>query len=191
VPLAAGQKQARPYFPSSKKGSFDPRRGISSRLTGLCSILSAEAEVPFVSVTRLRVRSIFYLPQFIVWALRSSRQARRAEGFLGGRLLHEARSAFWTVTVWRDDAAMNSYRTQGAHRGAMPKLLDWCDEASVAHWTQETLELPDWSDAHQRMSKEGRPSKVKHPSAAHVAHQIPAPRPGRLQSTLEPTRSSH
>jgi hypothetical protein len=27
---------------------------------------------------------------------------------------------------------------------AMAKLLDWCDEAPLAHWTQATPELPDW-----------------------------------------------
>jgi heme-degrading monooxygenase HmoA len=146
--------------------------------------------MPFVSVTRLRVRSLFYLPQFIVWALKSSRQARRAEGFLGGRLLREARNAFWTLTVWRDDAAMNAYRTQGAHRGAMPKLLESCDEASVVHWTQETPDLPSWLGVHERMAKEGRPSKVNHPSPAHLAHQIPAPRIGRIEASLKPANPS-
>jgi hypothetical protein len=151
----------------------------------------AEAEMPFVSVTRLRVRSLFYLPQFMVWAFKSSRQAQRSEGFLGGRLLREARNAFWTLTVWQDDAAMNAYRTQGAHRTAMPKLLDWCDEAAVAHWTQESPELPGWSEAYDRMAKEGRISKVNHPSPVHLAHQIPPPRPGRIDAPLEPIRRPH
>jgi heme-degrading monooxygenase HmoA len=146
--------------------------------------------MPFVSVTRLRVRSLFYLPQFIVQALKSSRQAQRSPGFLGGRLLREARNAFWTLTVWQDATAMDAYRTQGSHRSVMPKLLDWCDEASVVHWTQETPELPAWNEAYQRMAQEGRPSKVLHPSAAHLAHQIPAPRPGRIQQLLEPVRPS-
>jgi hypothetical protein len=146
--------------------------------------------MPFVSVTRLRVRSILYLPQFIIWALKSSRQAQRAEGFVGGRLMHEARNTFWTLTVWRDDAAMNAYRTQGAHRSAMPKLLDWCDEASVAHWTQDRPEMPDWTEAYQRMVKEGRPSKVNHPSPAHLAHQMPAPRPGCFEGPLAPASRS-
>ena len=142
--------------------------------------------MPFVSVTRLRVRSYFYLPQFVVWALKSSRQAQHAEGFLGGTMLREARNVFWTLTLWRDDAAMSAYRTDGAHRVAMPKLLDWCDEASVTHWTQETPGLPTWAEAHQRLLKQGKPSKVKHPTPLHLAHQIPAPRPGRIQTPLQP-----
>jgi heme-degrading monooxygenase HmoA len=138
----------------------------------------------FVSVTRLRVRSIFYLPQFIVQALRSSRQAERAPGFLVGALMREPGNVFWTITVWQDDAAMNSYRTQGVHRSVMPRLLNWCDEASIAHWTQDTAEVPSWQEAHRRMVEQGRPSKVNHPSPAHLAHQIPAPRPGRFSGPL-------
>ncbi len=142
--------------------------------------------MPFVSITRLRIRSLAYLPQFIVHALGSSLQAERAPGFLGGALMREPGNIFWTITIWQDDAAMNSYRTQGAHGRAMPRLLDWCNEASVAHWTQETAGVPSWQEAHRRMVELGRPSKVKHPSPAHFAHQIPAPRPGLFKGSLRP-----
>jgi hypothetical protein len=138
-----------------------------------------------VSVTRLRVRSARYLLAFLWKALKTARQAQRTSGFLGGRLLRESNGAFWTVTAWEDGAAMNVFRTQGAHGGVMPKLLDWCDEASVVHWSQMTDALPSWQEAHYRMMKEGRPSKVKHPSPAQVAYEIPAPRVGRMETTLK------
>jgi hypothetical protein len=141
----------------------------------------------FVSVTRLRVRSFVYLPQFVVQSLRSARQAQRSPGFLGGRLMREAGNVFWTITAWQDDAAMNYYRTQGVHRSVMPRLLVWCDEASVAHWTQELVDVPSWQEAHRRMVEQGRPSKVSHPSPAHLARQIPAPRPGRFSGPLVAT----
>ena len=142
--------------------------------------------MPFISVTRLRVRSLFYLPAFIWQAMGSLRQSQRSRGFLTGRVLHEARNTFWTVTAWDDDAAMNAFRTSGAHREAMPKLLEWCDEASVAHWIQPNAELPSWLEAHRRMVAEGRLSKVNHPSPAQVAKEIPAPRPSRIEKTLIP-----
>ncbi|HVG33471.1 MAG TPA: antibiotic biosynthesis monooxygenase [Pyrinomonadaceae bacterium] len=140
----------------------------------------------FISVTRLRVRSWRYMPQFVWQSLKTGRQAERAAGFIGGKLLREARNAFWTVTAWEDEAAMRAYRNAGAHREVMPRLLEWCDEASVAHWTQDETTLPDWHEAHRRMAKEGRPSKVKHPSPAQEAKQIATPRPGRIERVLKP-----
>jgi hypothetical protein len=140
----------------------------------------------FISVTRLRVRSFIYLPQFLRDAFKSMRQVGRSSGFLGGRLLVNAKNVFWTMTAWKDEAAMNAYRTGGAHRTAMPKLLDWCDEAAVVHWDQETSELPSWQEAHRRMAVEGKPSKVNYPSAAQASNHIPAPEPSRIERTLKP-----
>jgi hypothetical protein len=61
----------------------------------------------------------------------------------------------------------------------MPKLLEWCDEAAVVHWTQDCDQEPDWEEAHRRMRREGRASKVNHPSEAHRRFESPAPRIGR------------
>ena len=140
----------------------------------------------FISVTRLRVRSFGYLPQFVWETLKAMRQAEHSPGFLGGKLLRNAKNAFWTLTAWTDEAAMNAYRTGGAHRGVMPKLLNWCDEAAVVHWTQESLALPSWQMAHQHMLTQGKPSKVNHPSPAQVRNQIPVPEPSRIERTLKP-----
>ena len=133
--------------------------------------------MPFVSVTRLRLRSIRFLPAFAVHTLRSLRQVRGSAGFRGGSLLPDRRWTFWTLTVWDDRDAMRAYMTAGAHRTAMPKLLDWCDEASVVHWNAATPDLPAWSDADARMRVEGRPSKVRRPSADHQPMTFAKPRP--------------
>jgi heme-degrading monooxygenase HmoA len=145
--------------------------------------------MPFVSVTRLRVRSWRYLPQFVWQALKTGRQAERAAGFMAGSLLREAKNAFWTVTVWEDESLMRAYRNAGAHREVMPRLLEWCDEASIAHWNQDGAALPDWQEAHRRMLAEGRLSKVRHPSPAQVAKQFAAPRPGRTERILKPVKN--
>jgi hypothetical protein len=130
----------------------------------------------FVSITRLRVRSVWFLPGFIFYALRSSKQARSAPGNLGVGLLRDANSTYWTRTAWLDEAALRAFMMAMPHRGVMGKLAEWCDEASVIHWNQETAELPDWHDAHRRMVQEGRPSRVRHPSAAHQALRFPPPK---------------
>jgi hypothetical protein len=140
-----------------------------------------------ISVTRLRIRSFIYLPQFLWDTFKSVRQVERSSGFLGGRLLVNAKNVFWTMTAWKDEAAMNAYRISGAHRRAMPKLLNWCNEAAVVHWTQESSEIPLWHEVQQRMAKEGKPSKVNHPSPTQVSNHIPGPEPGHIQRKLKPT----
>jgi heme-degrading monooxygenase HmoA len=143
----------------------------------------------FISITRLRVRSYFYLPVFIWRAGQSMTQTEHAPGFIHGRVMREARNAFWTVTAWENDAAMNAYRGSGAHKIVMPKLMDWCDEGSVVHWLQPTNDLPTWDEAYRRMVTEGRLSKVKNPSPAQLANKIPAPVPSRIGRDLSPATS--
>ena len=132
--------------------------------------------MPFVSITRLRVRSWRYLPAFLFQALRAARQASAAAGSLAVSTLRDADLAFWTRTVWSDEAAMRSFMTSGVHRRVMPRLLKWCDEASVVHWIQDARDPPSWSESHRRMQQEGRRSKVNHPSEAHRRFEIPRPR---------------
>jgi hypothetical protein len=69
---------------------------------------------------------------------------------------------------------MKSYMLSGAHRQVMRRLLDWCDEAAVVHWVQESAQPPEWSEAHQRLQEQGRASKVNYPSADHRAYRISA-----------------
>ena len=147
--------------------------------------------MPFISVTRLRIRSVFYLPQFIWHAFRSQRQAERSRGFLAGRLMREKGNAFWTLTAWDDRAAMSAYRGTGAHMKAMPKLLNWCDEASVGNWEQPGADLPSWAEAHRRMVAEGRMSKVRPPSERQLAKEIPAPASGGSQGQTLKRRETH
>ena len=122
-----------------------------------------------ISITRLRVRSIWYLPLFLLYAMRTSAQAQKAEGVLGAQTRFEKNNVVWTKTVWQDEALMKKYRGSGAHQVAMRLLSEMCSEASVARWTQDTADLPTWEEAHRRILAEGRLSKVKHPSPMQVA----------------------
>ena len=134
--------------------------------------------MPVIAITRLRVRSWRYLPIFFLQAQRSARQAARAEGNLAIRLLRDRRNTFWTATVWTSEAAMKGFMLSGVHRRVMGKLPDWCDEAAVVHWLQDSSEPPTWAEAYSRLQRGGRRSKVKNPSPAHTAHELPEPRVG-------------
>ncbi len=135
--------------------------------------------MPIVSITRLRVRSWYYLPAFFVQALRINRQASAAEGNLAVRLLRDSGNTFWTATSWSSAAAMKAFILAKPHGPAMRKLMTWCDEASLVHWDQPGGELPRWTEAHRRLELEGRLSKVHHPSPAHTAHKYPVPTSSR------------
>lgn len=145
--------------------------------------------MPLVSVTRLRIRSWRHLPSFAIDALRS-RQAQQTPGFAGGWLGFAPGLAFWTVTAWRNEASMRAYRDKEAHKTAMPKLLDWCNEASVARYEQLDGTIPDGEVAFAEMLSRGRTSKVRHPTPAHAAGDlVPDRKAPRIGQTLRATGS--
>ena len=82
---------------------------------------------------------------------------------------------------------LRAYTHSDAHKKAMPKLQQWCDEASIVHWDQQDKEFPDWHFAYEKMLSEGRVSKVKHPSPNHADMQFLPPRyPSKTERILFP-----
>ena len=143
--------------------------------------------VPVVSVTRLHLASVRSFPGFLASTLASSKQARRSPGFITGWLSTDSEWAFWTSTIWQNTDAMRAFRNSGVHMRAMAKLLRWCDEASFVHWEQDGYIAPAPEAAYERLSRDGKLSKVDAPSARQQAGKKVGrvkPRPGR---TLTPT----
>jgi hypothetical protein len=160
-------------FPLFTLSSFTERR-YSSRM-------------PIVSVTRLRLRSFRFLPQFLWMNNSVNRQIVKARGFLRGRLLVEKGFTFWTATAWVDEASMRAFRDSGAHKRAMPRLPNWCCEATSLHWTQDNDQLPDWNRAFDRAVKNGRVIYVKSPSDRQKDKRFPPPRStSKIQQELRP-----
>ncbi len=150
----------------------------------------SDGAMPFVSLTRLRLRSVRFLPFFAFHTLRSIAQVKRAPGFEHGALLNDRHWAFWTLTLWDHHDSMRRYMITGDHKRAMPHLLHWCDEASVAHWDQAEAKLPTWEEADERMRKIGRASKVLHPSPRHAGLSYEAPRTSRGGPIAKAKRSA-
>lgn len=142
-----------------------------------------------ISVTRLRIRSIRFLPGFALHTLRSVKQVKNAAGFEGGAVLLDRSWTFWTMTAWNGSESMRRYMTTGSHKVAMPRLLEWCDEACVVHWDQPETGLPSWNAADQRMRKDGRISKVHNPSPQHATLNYRPPRT-TMGRTIQPAASS-
>ena len=131
----------------------------------------------FISITRLRLRSWFYLPGFFLAAGKCVNQAQESAGFIEGATIMDKKLAFWTITTWRDVASMKAYRGKGVHRDVMPKFANWCDEGSVANWEKAEGSLPDSKEVFEQMVALGRPSPVKYPSVDQAAMRFPAPAP--------------
>ncbi len=121
--------------------------------------------VTLVSVTRFHLRSVRFMPFFMLHANRTIAQIRRADGFVAGAIQRDANQTFWTLTIWRNELSMRAFGASGAHRRAMPHLSEWADEASLTHWMQSGAGLPDWPEAARRLRDSGKPSFVRHPQA--------------------------
>ena len=140
----------------------------------------------FISVTRLRVRSILFLPQFF-WANEASVKAiKKIPGFINGKELIDKGFTFWTVTIWQSPEAMKQFRNNDPHKSVMRKLPKWCDEAAYVHWAQETDEFPAWDVIYNRLLAEGKLTKVQRPSPQQTAMAYPAPVRTNFARPLKP-----
>jgi hypothetical protein len=125
------------------------------------------------AITRLRLRKLHTVPIFMLGAFRSKRQALASDGCFAADVRMIGARVFWTRSLWRDAEAMRNFMRSGAHRAVMPKLIDWCDEASLVDWPRDTL--PEWPEAEAQMRTAGRLSKVRHPSPAQARGEtVPA-----------------
>ncbi|MGH7844841.1 MAG: DUF3291 domain-containing protein [Candidatus Binatia bacterium] len=79
---------------------------------------------------------------------------------------------FWTLTLWKSEQEMRTFRERSPHREAMRELAHWCDEASFAHWAQDSAELPSWDLAAERLRANGKLGRVLHPSENQKAGQV-------------------
>ena len=144
----------------------------------------------YLSVTRFRLRkgNPVGLALFFWHTLRSSRQAERSEGFLGGRMLVAGVHTYWTLTLWEGKPSMKAYRGSGNHRAALRamKLLDkFCSEAVTLERFHSGAELPHPNDLLAELNAGGRFFALTNPSAAHRDRAL-EPTPVFIERGLEP-----
>ena len=125
-----------------------------------------------ISVTQLQLRSPYYLLTFLEYANRAYDQSKQASGNIQTVVRSQTETAYWTLTAWDNEASMQIYMMADAHREAMPKLVEWSDEASFVNWNQDSSELPIWDIAEQRMAERGKFVSLKCPSKAHLRNQF-------------------
>lgn len=106
----------------------------------------------YISITGLRVKSIWYWPRFAWHAVRSMGQARRAEGCLsaGARSMDGVQH---TMSVWTDRKAMLNFMMFGPHRHAM---RDFRKIATGSTYGFEADHAPDWNEAKRLWREHGK-----------------------------------
>ncbi|MFD0899103.1 DUF3291 domain-containing protein [Actinomadura sediminis] len=111
-----------------------------------------------VMASRFEVRSLRHVPGFFLASLALLRQARTAPGAHGFTLKAElAKRTFWTLSAWRDDAALRAYAAAEPHRSTMRRKRGVMRDSTFVFWSVTGSELPiDWADAQRRLAAEAR-----------------------------------
>jgi hypothetical protein len=88
-------------------------------------------------------------------SMRIHRQVRSADGAYGVSLeAHPLRREFFTLSAWRDDAAVRALVAAEPHRSAMRKYRPAMAEAAFRFWSAEAGSLPPtWAEAKRRLAE--------------------------------------
>jgi heme-degrading monooxygenase HmoA len=131
--------------------------------------------MPFIVVTRLRLRDPAFFDEFFASAVAVTEQAQNSEGNLGADVLAEANNTYWTRTVWQERDRMNAFVGSEPHLHTMSRIDDWCDEATFVDWEQAAADLPDWQDGYRRLVASGQAANLTNTTEANHTRDFPAP----------------
>jgi len=88
-------------------------------------------------------------------SMRIHRQVRSADGAYGVSLeAHPLRREFFTLSAWRDDAAVRALVAAEPHRSAMRKYRPAMADAAFRFWSAPVGSLPPtWDEAKRRLAE--------------------------------------
>ena len=106
----------------------------------------------YVSITGLRVKSIWQELRFWHHALASMAQAKRSDGIISAdaRTINGIRH---TLTVWETETAMRRFLYRGAHRRAIRVFPAIAAGKTFGYVTGEP---PDWDQVHEIWLEHGK-----------------------------------
>jgi quinol monooxygenase YgiN len=83
-----------------------------------------------------------------------TRQLASARGLLGYSVLTQPLSKrFWTLSAWKDEAALSAFVQHEPHLRLMAALAPHMDKSKFVRWTVKGSQLPlRWDDALGRFS---------------------------------------
>lgn len=108
-----------------------------------------------VMASRFELRRLRDVPRFFLDAMRIHRQVRAADGVLGVSLVaHPLQREFFTLSAWRDRAAVDALVRAEPHRSAMGRYHAVMADASFRFWEVPPDALPpSWDDARRRLDE--------------------------------------
>ena len=116
---------------------------------------SPEPERDYVALlSYLPLKSYWRIPHFLFYTVQVVKQLASAEGMLGYSVLARLVSKrFWTLSAWKDEAALRAFVQHPPHVRIMTALTPHMGETKFARWMVKGSELPlSWDDALRRFS---------------------------------------
>lgn len=108
----------------------------------------------FITITSIKLRSVWKFFALSSYALRITRQLYKAKGFLkfkktGLGTLH------YTLSVWDSKESMQAFSyNEGAHRESMKESGKIASELRT--YSYETDKIPDWKEAKALLATQGK-----------------------------------
>jgi hypothetical protein len=105
-----------------------------------------------VMASRFKLRTWRHVLPFFLDSMRIHRQVRAADGAYGVSLeAHPLKREFFTLSTWRDDAAVKALVKAEPHRSAMRKYHPAMQDAAFRFWSAPATEPPTWAEAKRRL----------------------------------------
>jgi quinol monooxygenase YgiN len=106
-----------------------------------------------VLLSYLPLKSFWRIPHFFLYTAQVTKQLVSAEGVLGYSVLARPLSKqFWTLSAWKDDAALRTFVQYPPHARIMTALTPHMGETKFVRWMVKGFQLPlSWEDAPSRL----------------------------------------
>lgn len=98
------------------------------------------------------------MPSLFYYTAQVVKQLASAQGLLGYSVLARPLSKrFWTLSAWKDDAALRDFVQHSPHVRIMTAIAPHMDQTKFWRWTVKGSQLPlGWDDALRRFVDNSR-----------------------------------
>jgi quinol monooxygenase YgiN len=102
----------------------------------------------------LPLKSYWRVPSFFYHTVLVAKQLASAQGLLGYSVLaHPFSKRFWTLSAWKDEAALRDFVQHPLHVRIMTAIAPHMDQTKFWRWTVKGSQLPlGWDEALRRFA---------------------------------------